>query len=114
MEKFPSRAASMAIKKAAVAIVLMMVFIFCWKAGLNYFEPQISTDIALGQAAYDSTAAHNAVRAYSGLQNALYNVPVVVGIAAFFLTLASIWSGVKKLKQAEAAPPAGRTETPKQ
>jgi hypothetical protein len=70
-------------KKVIFFIILIAVFSFCWKLGLSYFEPQVSTAIAVGQVSYDSTQAQAAMRSYQQIQNLLYGVPALFTLVMF-------------------------------
>ena len=72
-------------KKIIIFLAVCLIFSACWKVGISYFEPQVSTAIAVGQVNYDSTQSHAAVRAYQQIQNWLYAAPVIFSFLMFGL-----------------------------
>jgi len=87
-------------KKALWFILFMLVFSFGWNTLINFFEPAVSTDIALGQAAYDSSASHMAMRSYGSIQNLAYSIPAIVFlIGAMAVFWSDFWSAVARLNK---------------
>jgi hypothetical protein len=74
------------VVKFIVFVVASLVFSVVWNIGVAYFEPDISTEIAVRQVDSENQAeAHKEMRAYIGIQRIIYNLPFM--FSSFLFTV---------------------------
>lgn len=76
------------VARIVVFVILAAVIMGGWQMAVLYFEPQVSTALAVDQAKYDSTQAHAAMRVYTRNTSLLYsNLPPMAIVALVAIAL---------------------------